>query len=122
MGKKILIIDDSVTIRRKVSFTLSKAGYEVLEANDGLEGLARLNEHPNIAVVISDINMPNMNGIEMLDQIRAEGVHGKIPIMVLSTENEPQLISKAKSSGAKVWLVKPFVPEQLVTIVAKLAA
>ena len=122
MVKKVLIIDDSITIRRKVSFTLGKAGYEVFEANDGLEGLARLNQHPTIAVVISDINMPNMNGIEMLDKIKADGVHSKIPIMVLSTEDEPQLIAKAKLSGAKVWLVKPFIPEQLVTIVAKLAA
>lgn len=122
MGKKILIVDDSKTIRQQVSFTLGKGGFEVIEAEDGKDGLAKLNSTPDIALIVSDVNMPNMNGLEMLEAIKAEGKHVNVPIIMLTTEGAPEMIARAKGAGAKGWLVKPFKPEQLVAAATKLAA
>ena len=119
MGKKILIVDDSRTIRQQVSFSLSKGGYEVVEAEDGLLGIQKLSQNPDIALVISDVNMPNMDGIEMVEKIKASG--SKVPIVMLTTEGAADLIERAKAAGAKGWLVKPFKPDQLIAAVAKLS-
>ena len=119
MGKKVMIVDDSRTIRQQVSFTLSKGGYEVVEAEDGVEGLSKLAENSDIAMIISDVNMPNMNGLEMVEKMKENGV--SIPIVMLTTEGASDLIERAKAAGAKGWLVKPFKPEQLVAAVGKLA-
>jgi two-component system, chemotaxis family, chemotaxis protein CheY len=118
MGKKILIVDDSATIRQQVSFTLTKEGFDVVEAEDGVQGVAKAGSE--IAMIISDVNMPNMNGIEMLAALKAKGV--VLPIIMLTTEGSADLIEKAKALGAKGWLVKPFKPEQLVAVVKKLTA
>jgi two-component system chemotaxis response regulator CheY len=119
MGKKILIVDDSKTIRQQVSFTLTKGGYEVVEAEDGKDGLSKLSGNPDIAMVISDVNMPNMDGLQMVEAIKATG--NKVPVVMLTTEGAVDLIDRAKAAGAKGWLVKPFKPEQLVAAVNKLA-
>jgi two-component system chemotaxis response regulator CheY len=119
MAKKILIVDDSRTIRQQVSFTLTKGGYEVIEAEDGVEGLAKVKADSDIAMVISDVNMPNMNGIEMVEKIKSEG--HSVPIVMLTTEGAADLIERAKAAGAKGWLVKPFKPDQLVAAVNKIA-
>ena len=121
MGKKILIVDDSNTIRQQVNFTLSKGGFTVVEAVDGTDGLAKLKEHGDIAMIISDVNMPNMNGLEMVEAIKAQGSHTAVPIIMLTTEGNTELIERAKKAGAKGWLVKPFKPEQLVAAATKLA-
>jgi two-component system chemotaxis response regulator CheY len=122
MSKKILIVDDSKTIRQQVNFTLAKAGFQVVEAEDGNDGLNKLKTTSDIALVISDVNMPNMNGIEMLEAIRATGNFASLPIIMLTTEGGQELIERAKQAGAKGWLVKPFKPEQLVAAATKLAA
>lgn len=122
MGKKILIVDDSKTIRQQVSFTLTKGGFEVIEAEDGKEGLAKLASTPGIALIVSDVNMPVMGGLEMLEAIKAEGKFTSIPVIMLTTEGAPEMITRAKAAGAKGWLVKPFVPDQLVAAATKLAA
>lgn len=119
MSKKILIVDDSKTIRQQVSFTLSKGGYEVIEAEDGIDGISKLEANQDIAMVISDVNMPNMDGLEMLETLKAKG--SAVPIVMLTTEGAAELIQRAKQAGAKGWLVKPFQPEQLVAAVAKIA-
>ena len=119
MGKKIMIVDDSKTIRQQVSFTLSKGGYEVLEAEDGAEGLEKAKSQSDIAMIISDVNMPNMNGLEMVEAIKEAGI--TTPVIMLTTEGAADLIERAKAAGAKGWLVKPFKPEQLVAAVGKLA-
>ena len=116
-----MIVDDSKTIRQQVSFTLQKGGYEVVEAEDGKDGLAKLQASPDIAMVISDVNMPNMNGLEMVEAIRADAKISGIPVVMLTTEGATDLIDRAKKAGAKGWLVKPFKPEQLVAAVQKLA-
>jgi len=117
-----MIVDDSRTIRQQVSFTLSKGGYKVIEAEDGTVGLSQLNKNPDTAMIISDVNMPNMSGLEMVEQIQEEGKFPQIPIVMLTTEGSSDLIQRAKQAGAKGWLVKPFKPEQLIEAVNKLTA
>jgi two-component system chemotaxis response regulator CheY len=121
MAKKILIVDDSRTIRQQVSFTLSKGGYAVVEAEDGLQGIERLKAEPDIAMVISDVNMPNMDGLEMLETISKDASIKAPPIIMLTTEGSGELISRAKAAGAKGWLVKPFEPDQLIAAVTRIA-
>jgi two-component system chemotaxis response regulator CheY len=116
-----MIVDDSKTIRQQVSFTLTKGGYTVVEAEDGLDGIAKLKAQSDIAMIISDVNMPNMNGLEMVEQISANPELNKVPIVILTTEGSGELIARAKAAGAKGWLVKPFKPEQLIAAVSKLA-
>ncbi|MEI8025316.1 MAG: response regulator [Pseudomonadota bacterium] len=121
MGKKILIVDDSKTIRQQVSFTLGKGGFEVVEAEDGKDGIEKLKANTDVALIISDVNMPNMNGLEMIEAIKVAGSYTHINIIMLTTEGTPELIERAKAAGAKGWLVKPFKPEQLVAAATKLA-
>ncbi len=119
MWKKIMIVDDSKTIRQQVSFTLTKGGYEVIEAEDGVDGIEKLKANKDVAMVISDVNMPNMNGLEMVEKLKAEG--STVPVIMLTTEGASDLIQRAKAAGAKGWLVKPFQPAQLVAAVTKIA-
>lgn len=121
MSKKILIVDDSKTIRQQVSFTLSKGGFQVVEADDGRNGIAVLKENLDVAVIISDVNMPNMNGIEMTSALSKDPQLSKYPIIMLTTEGSNALIQQAKDAGARGWLVKPFKPDQLLASVTKLA-
>jgi two-component system chemotaxis response regulator CheY len=121
MGKKILIVDDSRTIRQQVNFTLTKGGFEVVEAEDGKDGIVKLKSNADIAVIISDVNMPNMNGLEMVEAIVGDAALPHPPIVMLTTEGSGELVDRAKKAGAKGWLVKPFKPEQLVAVVQKLA-
>lgn len=121
MAKKILIVDDSRTIRQQVTFTLSKGGYQVVEAEDGVQGIEKLRNEDGIAMVISDVNMPNMDGLEMVETIKKDDAINSIPIVMLTTEGSGELISRAKAAGAKGWLVKPFEPDQLIAAVNKLA-
>ncbi len=122
MSKKILIVDDSRTIRQQVSFTLSKGGFQVLEGEDGKDGLEKLKANTDVALVISDVNMPNMSGLEMLEAIKVEASINTIPVIMLTTEGAADLINRAKAAGAKGWLVKPFKPDQLIAAVTKLTA
>lgn len=119
MGKKVLIVDDSRTIRQQVNFTLSRNGYEVVEAEDGQQGLEKIKNEPDVVMVISDVNMPNMNGLEMVEAVKEAGIT-TIPIIMLTTEGSAELIARAKAAGAKGWLVKPFEPDQLIAAVGKL--
>jgi len=119
MGKKIMIVDDSKTIRQQVSFTLTKGGYEVIEAEDGQDGIEKLKGNGDVCMIISDVNMPNMNGLEMVEALKGQG--STIPVIMLTTEGAADLIQRAKEAGAKGWLVKPFQPDQLVAAVSKIA-
>lgn len=118
MAKKILVVDDSATVRQQVSMVLKDAGYEVVEAQDGIDGKEKAAAN-DVAMVISDVNMPRMNGIEMLEEVSK--VKPQLPVVMLTTEGHPELLAKAKSFGAKGWIVKPFKPEVLMGAVKKLA-
>jgi two-component system, chemotaxis family, chemotaxis protein CheY len=117
--KKILVVDDSATVRQQVGLALTQAGYAVLEAGDGVEGLAAL-EKGGIAMVICDVNMPRMNGLDMLENIKRDPRHNSIPVVMLTTEGHPGLVDRAKKAGAKGWIVKPFKAELMISAVGKL--
>lgn len=121
MGKTVITIDDASTIRRMISFTLRGAGHEVIEAVDGMDGLSQLKSRA-VDLVISDINMPRMDGIELTRQLRALDRHRSTPILLLTTESDPAMKAKGKQAGATGWLVKPFQQDQLLAVVAKVLA
>lgn len=120
MTMTILVIDDSLMIRKQVGTTLKAIGYAVVEAADGVEALQRLDQSPDTCLIVCDVNMPHMNGIEFLEQLNARG--SVVPVVMLTTEGQPELITKAKTLGAKGWILKPFKPELLAAAVKKLAS
>lgn len=119
MGKTILTVDDASTMRKMVSFTLKGAGHQVVEAPDGADALALLRSRP-VDLVITDIHMPKMNGIELTRQLRALPNFGRTPILLLTTESDPGKKAEGRAAGATGWIVKPFNQEQLLAIVARL--
>ena len=119
MGKKILIVDDSATIRQQVNFVLGRQGHQIIEAVDGKDGLDKVTKNPDIAAIVLDQNMPQMTGIEMIIEVKKNPSVAHIPIIILTTESKGQLIESAKAAGASGWLVKPFVPDLLVGAVNK---
>lgn len=118
--RKILIVDDSVTIRRQVVSGLGGAGFDVLEAADGVEGAERIRVASDLALVLCDVNLPRSSGLEMLESLRDELTRRGLPVLMLTTEGEPQLISRAKKAGARAWIVKPFKEHLLIGAVKKL--
>jgi two-component system chemotaxis response regulator CheY len=121
-GKVILIVDDSSTLRASVEFTLSEAGYTVLQAEDGDTGLTVLKGYEGreseLGMIITDINMPNMDGISFIKEVKKTAFKF-VPILVLTTESQDSRKMEGKDAGASGWLVKPFKPEQLTGVVAK---
>ena len=120
MPKKVLVVDDSPTVRQQVGLALKQAGYEVVEATDGADGVAKVGGDPDIGMVILDVNMPRMNGLEMLETVKAGGKNADLPVIMLTSEGQQSLIERAKKAGAKGWIVKPFKAELLVAAVKKL--
>ena len=118
MKKRILTVDDSASVRQMVQFTLVSAGYEVIAAVDGVDGLAKL-ETNKVHMVVTDLNMPRMDGIQMIRKLRANPAYRFIPIIMLTTESQPARKLEGKNAGATGWIVKPFSPEQLVAVVKK---
>ena len=119
--KKVMIVDDSRTVRQQVVAALGPAGFEVLEAQDGIEGLDCIKGTPDLSLIICDLNMPRMNGLEMLGVAKETGSLS-VPVVMLTTEGRTDLIEKAKRAGARGWLVKPFKPDQLVAVARKLTS
>lgn len=103
----VLVVDDSATTRLQLSVALNSAGYEVLEARDGLEAL-RILEQCDVAMVITDVIMPRLDGLELVKRVRAEGRYRSIPIVVLTIDNDAALMQRARQAGATDWFVKPF--------------
>jgi two-component system, chemotaxis family, chemotaxis protein CheY len=121
MSKKVLVVDDSATVRQQVGTALTQAGFTVIEAVDGVDGAARIAATTDLALVICDVNMPRMNGLEMVEAVRTNPAAAAMPIIMLTTEGDPTLVARAKQAGAKGWIVKPFKPELLVAAAKKLA-
>ena len=120
MSKKVIVVDDSLTVRQQVGMALGQAGFIVLEAADGQEGVEVIANNDDAAMVICDVNMPRMNGLELLETIKKDGKNAKLPVLMLTTEGQPQLIDRAKKGGAKGWIVKPFKAELMISAVGKL--
>jgi|HubBroStandDraft_2_1064218.scaffolds.fasta_scaffold422483_1 two-component system chemotaxis response regulator CheY len=120
MSARILVVDDSLMVRQQVGRALTGAGFPIIEACDGLDAHQKLAATPDVRLIVCDVNMPRMNGIEFLEKLSASG--SMIPAVMLTTEGQPELIARAKALGAKGWIVKPFKPEMLIAAVKKLTA
>ncbi len=116
--KRVMTIDDSASMRQMVTFTLETAGFEVVQAVDGRDALAKL-QGGDIHLFLADLNMPNMDGIELTRRLRATSEYKFVPIVLLTTESQADKKQQAKAAGATGWIVKPFEPDKLVAIVKK---
>ena len=119
MSKKILVVDDSKAIRQSLIFTLKGHGYDVIEAANGVDALNLMKDN-TIGLFISDVNMPEMDGIELLKKIKQDKDHKYTPVIMLTTESGRDMIEAGKEAGAKAWMIKPFQPEEIVSAVKKL--
>jgi two-component system, chemotaxis family, chemotaxis protein CheY len=120
MAKTILIVDDSSSLRTVVKLSLVRAGYEVLEAGNGVEGLAQLDKAGRVHLIVSDVNMPQMDGISFVKNVKAHPRHKFTPVVMLTTEGQDAKKEQGRAAGAKAWIVKPFNPPQLLDAVSKL--
>jgi two-component system chemotaxis response regulator CheY len=118
--KTVLIVDDSVSMRQMVAFTLKQAGFQVLEGGNGKEALDRL-AGAKVDLIITDLNMPVMDGITFVREARAKPQNKFTPILLLTTESQESKKQEGKAAGATGWIVKPFNPEQLLKVVQKVA-
>jgi len=118
MSKRIMIVDDSESMRMMVAFTLTGGGYEVVEASDGRGALEQLKDGP-VDMIITDVNMPHLNGIELVRKVREHEESRFIPILLLTTESNESKKKEGREAGATGWIVKPFRSEQLLGAVRK---
>ncbi|NJD06676.1 MAG: response regulator [Methylococcaceae bacterium] len=119
MSKTILIVDDSLSLRQLVSLTLKRAGYDVIEACDGKDALSKLGGS-KIDLIVSDVNMPNMDGLTFLKELKQRKEYRFTPVIMLTTESAEDKMKEGQQSGARAWMVKPFKPEQMLAAVNKL--
>jgi two-component system chemotaxis response regulator CheY len=119
MSKTILIVDDSSSLRQVVNLALTRAGYEVIEAVDGLDGLAKLDGR-KVNLIVSDVNMPRMDGIAFVTQVKQNPRYKFTPVIMLTTEGQDAKKEQGRAVGAKAWIVKPFSPPVLLDAVSKL--
>ena len=119
MAKTIMIVDDSASLRQVVSIALKGAGYDVIEGADGKDALGKLTGQ-KVHLIISDVNMPNMDGITFVTEVKKLPAYKFTPIIMLTTEAGEEKKSAGQAAGAKAWVVKPFKPEQMLTAVSKL--
>lgn len=119
MSKQILIVDDSASVRQVAQMTLEQAGYHVVTAEDGADALNKL-EQQRFNMIISDVNMPNMDGLTLLENAKKLATSKFTPFVMLTTESGESFKAKGKANGAKAWMVKPFTPDSLLNVVQKL--
>ena len=119
MAKTIMIVDDSASLRQVVSIALKGAGYDTIEACDGRDALAKL-DGSKIHLIISDVNMPNMDGISLVKEVKKHPGYKFTPVIMLTTESQEGKKAEGQAAGAKAWVVKPFQPQQMLAAVAKL--
>lgn len=118
MAKKILTVDDSISMRQMVSFTLTEAGYDVTEAKDGQDGLNKA-QNQYFDLIFTDQNMPNIDGLTFIQMLRCLPEHEKTPILMLTTEASDEMKKLGRAAGATGWLAKPFDPQKLLSVVKK---
>lgn len=120
MSRTILVVDDSSSLRTVVRLALQRAGYAVIEAGDGQQALSALEGAGKVNLVVSDVNMPNMDGITFLTHLKQHPRHKYVPVVMLTTEGQDEMKARGRAAGAKAWIVKPFNPPQLLEAVSKL--
>ena len=120
MAKTIMIVDDAASMRGLISLTLKNNGYEVIEASDGKEAIKRLSSAGKVDLIITDLNMPNMDGIQFIKTVKGDSKYRFIPVVMLTTESQDAKKEEGRLAGAKAWIVKPFKPEVLVGVVKKI--
>lgn len=118
MSKTIMTVDDSASVRLMIGFTLRQMGYEVLEASNGKDALKKLDERP-VHMLITDVNMPELDGISLVRRVRENPSYRFIPIIILTTESQQAKKKEGREAGATGWIVKPFSPDQLTAVVRK---
>jgi len=118
MGKVILTVDDSASVRQMVRFTLSDAGYTIVEATDGQDALQKLTQP--VQMVITDLNMPRLDGIGLIRKLRANPAYKGVPIIMLTTESQEARKLEGKAAGATGWVVKPFTMQQILAVVKRM--
>ena len=116
---KILLVDDSETLRTQVKKVLEKNGYEVVEGGNGLEGLEQIKAHSDIALILCDVNMPEMDGLTMIEKLAADTSAKKTPIFMLTTESSMDMKTRGKAAGVMAWVTKPFVEEKILAAIKK---
>ncbi|MBC3952456.1 MULTISPECIES: response regulator [Pseudomonas] len=119
MAKNILVVDDSSSVRQVVGIALKSAGYDVIEASDGRDALSKLTGQ-KVHLIISDVNMPNMDGITFVKEVKKLPNYKFTPIIMLTTESQESKKMEGQAAGAKAWVVKPFQPAQMLAAVSKL--
>ena len=119
MAKTIMVVDDSISIRQVVGIALKQAGYDVIDACDGQDALAKLTGQ-KVNLIISDVNMPNMDGISFVRELKTRPAYKFTPVLMLTTESQEDKKEQGKAAGARAWRVKPFKPEALLAAVQKL--
>ena len=119
MGKTALVVDDSRTMRQMVAFTLTNAGFNVVEAEDGKDAVKKVAAGPKMDIVVTDLNMPEMDGITLIKELRKLAAFKFTPILMLTTESALEKKQEGKAAGATGWIVKPFNPEILLKTIAK---
>jgi len=119
MAKTVMVVDDSSSVRQVVSIALKGAGYDVIEASDGKDALTKLNGQ-KIHLMISDVNMPNMDGITLVKEVKKLANYKFTPIIMLTTESQEAKKQEGQAAGARAWVVKPFQPAQMLAAVSKL--
>lgn len=118
MARLIMTVDDSTSVRQMVAFTLKNADYDVIEAKDGIDALIKA-KSASVQMVLTDLNMPNMDGIELIQHLRADPAYRFVPIVMLTTESQDEKKKEGRNAGATGWIIKPFKPEQLLAVVRK---
>ena len=116
MGKRVMAVDDSATVRKVLKATLSAAGYEVVEAVDGADALEKLTEN-SVDMLVTDLNMPNVDGLNLIQEVRQKPGNRFMPIIMLTSESQPEKKNAGKAAGASGWIPKPFNPDQLLAVV-----
>jgi two-component system, chemotaxis family, chemotaxis protein CheY len=119
MSKTILTVDDSTSLRKMLSFSLEAAGYKVVDAEDGVDGVAKASSG-SFDLVLTDQNMPSMDGLTLIARLREMPRYRSVPILMLTTESSPEMKNRGREAGATGWMVKPFDPVKLISVVNKL--
>jgi len=120
VAPKVLIVDHTLFVRQQLNLTLTGAGFTVLEASDGELGLLQVEYHPDVAMVLSEVDMPHMDGLTMLERLKANGARPTLPVLMLTAQAPLPLLGRAKRAGARGWIVRPIKPEHLVETVRRL--